>query len=233
MEMSLEGREQMGEQMGKEEGEEGEEGEGGDSGDSAPFSGGSVRETEESDSRHNHHNNSNNNTTISSSATSSSSSFRGPRSLPWQQPPGSPIRIHADLGSSVTHLDASRLLSRIGVRHSNEALLDNGYAVDIFLPPVGGGDVGGGGDGASDGQGTGAGARRHKGIAVEFDGPSHFESYLQQPLGPTAMKRRHILGSGYLLAAIPYWKYRIDMPEEMRVRILQRYIAEAEGEGER
>ena len=69
-------------------------------------------------------------------------------------------RILRENLSSWTHMDASRVLTDMGIAHENEKLLSNGYVVDIFIP-------------ASQTFG-----QDHGGIAMEFDGPSHFESYL-------------------------------------------------------
>jgi len=42
--------------------------------------------------------------------------------------------LHDDVDSSRTHLDASRLLNRLGVSHTNEKKMSNGYVVDVFIP---------------------------------------------------------------------------------------------------
>ncbi len=68
-------------------------------------------------------------------------------------------RILRESVSSWTHLDASRVLTEMGIAHENEKLLPNGYVIDIFI------------------------SLQDKGIAVEFDGPSHFESYLNVSQG--------------------------------------------------
>lgn len=77
-----------------------------------------------------------------------------------------------DYVSSYTHLDASKLLNALGICHENEKLLPHGYIVDIFVPGVHlrrnrNSDHAQGG--CSD----------EKGLVIEFDGPFHFESYLQ------------------------------------------------------
>jgi hypothetical protein len=66
-------------------------------------------------------------------------------------------RILRENLSSWTHLDASRVLTEMGIVHENEKLLPNGSVVDMFVP-------------LNDGS--------FQGIAIEFDGPSHYESYL-------------------------------------------------------
>ena len=37
------------------------------------------------------------------------------------------------------------------------------------------------------------------GTVIEIDGPSHYETYMQRPLGPTSMKHRHLRAAGYNL----------------------------------
>ncbi|RYH29415.1 hypothetical protein EON65_08580 [archaeon] len=70
-------------------------------------------------------------------------------------------RATQDNISSYTHKDASNILRDIGIHHENETLLEHGYYADIFIPPQYM-DCGG-----------------SKGIVIEFDGPWHFDSYLE------------------------------------------------------
>jgi hypothetical protein len=58
--------------------------------------------------------------------------------------------------SSNTHLEASALLNELCVAHVNEHLLQDGILVDVFVP-----------------------SSRCRGVVIEFDGPSHFDSFLR------------------------------------------------------
>jgi hypothetical protein len=49
---------------------------------------------------------------------------------------------------------------------------------------------------------TGAAA----GLAVEFDGPSHFLT-CRLPVGGTLMKRRHLELLGYTVVSLPFWEW--------------------------
>lgn len=51
--------------------------------------------------------------------------------LPWQRTGSIAVE---ETQSSRTHLDASTVLNSIGVTHTNEKVLPNGYIVDIFIP---------------------------------------------------------------------------------------------------
>ena len=50
---------------------------------------------------------------------------------------------------------------------------------------------------------------------------------LQQPLGPTVMKQRHIKSSGYQMVNIPYWQYKFDATPEKKSKILRKIILDA------
>ncbi len=72
-------------------------------------------------------------------------------------------RLKDENNSSQTHLDASAILRELGIVHENEKILDNGYYADIYISPQFAGNTT---------------PSNSKGIVVEFDGPWHFESYL-------------------------------------------------------
>ena len=77
----------------------------------------------------------------------------------------------------------SEVLDSMGVVHINEAEVGYGYIADILIPePVIGAP---------------------NGIIIEADGPFHFESYIQKPVGPTVMKRRHMAAMGYHVISVP------------------------------
>jgi hypothetical protein len=49
---------------------------------------------------------------------------------------------------------------------------------------------------------------------VEVDGPTHFDSYSQEPLGKTRLKRRHLEMLGYRVVSIPVTElHRIDVAD--------------------
>jgi hypothetical protein len=41
------------------------------------------------------------------------------------------------------------------------------------------------------------------GVAIEIDGPSHFATNMESPLGPTIMKRRHLRAQGWAVMDVP------------------------------
>ena len=47
---------------------------------------------------------------------------------------------------------------------------------------------------------------------------------LQQPLGPTLMKRRHIESVGFHVATIPFWRYKHDQTKDQKMKILREAI---------
>jgi hypothetical protein len=104
--------------------------------------------------------------------------------------------------SSSTHIDGSKTLSKLGIAHENEKMLPNGYLVDVFISKY----------------------RRNaaevlEDIVLEFDGPSHFDSYLQNPLGPKLMKTRHLLQLGYKVVTIK--NYFISATPEEKGRVIR------------
>lgn len=64
--------------------------------------------------------------------------------------------------SSFSHLDASKTLFKLGITHENEKLLPNGYLVDVYIPSY-----------------KPNYEKEFKDIVLEFDGPTHYDSYLQ------------------------------------------------------
>jgi hypothetical protein len=83
-----------------------------------------------------------------------------------------------DVSSSFTHRDVSSVLSTMGIAHENERVLENSYVVDIFIPGSGGRrerEIGK----EEEGEGEGRGDVLSRGTVIEYDGPSHFESYLR------------------------------------------------------
>ncbi len=119
------------------------------------------------------------------------------KNLPWHS--GKIIVSDTDeVVSSRTHLDLSQTLTTMGVPHENEVTLSNGYVADIFIPidaleeiPVNEADH----SLAADVNATVEDSRHDlevaedadddyevsfdecQGVVLEFDGPSHFESY--------------------------------------------------------
>ena len=118
---------------------------------------------------------------------------------PWErvQP-----QIPPHFKSSASHLKLSQCLTQMSVAHHNEAEIGYGYVVDILIPAAPGLRYA-----TSSGRGhegkLPADAER-KSTIIEVDGPYHFESYLQQPIGPTAMKRRHLQALGHRVISVPY-----------------------------
>jgi len=135
---------------------------------------------------------------------------------PWEQPPpnsssSSPAApAHsAHIKSSASHLKLSHILSLMGVSHINEADVGHGYIVDILVP----GRVPGG----------------PNGTVIEVDGPYHFESFMQQPVGPTVMKRRHLRALGFLPISIPYTAWSRYHKDQAKLRaMLRQYLDAAE-----
>lgn len=66
-----------------------------------------------------------------------------------------------------------------------------------------------------------------EGLVIEMDGKSHFETYSSRPLGPTAMKRRHILGLDYRLVALTVTDYDKNLPRDAKRKVLADAIANA------
>ena len=67
-----------------------------------------------------------------------------------------------------------------------------------------------------------------KGRVIEFDGPTHFETYISAPLGSTAIKWRHLNALGYSVASLPYWKYRLEYSNEEKQSALRRVLSSME-----
>ena len=117
--------------------------------------------------------------------------------------------------TSVGTQDASKILREMGIAHENEKLVGHGYVVDIFIPPS-----------------ALPASSWHRppgfiGTVLEFDGPSHFESYLNAPLGPTVMKRRHLEALGYAVTSVPYWKYHLDDVVGQKQKVLRDALSTA------
>lgn len=99
-------------------------------------------------------------------------------------------QIRDEKMSSFTHLEASALLSSMGIAHENEKLLVNGYLVDIFIPMTSNSQSSQSSHSTSSNShrssgyssnvtGAAVGGAEDEGIVLEFDGPFHFESYLK------------------------------------------------------
>ena len=89
----------------------------------------------------------------------------------------------------------------MGVVHVNEACLENGYVVDIYIPEY-------------------SSETHPRGLVIELDGPFHFDSYMHRPLGPARMKKRHLSAMGYVCVSLPYWEYHMLLPEESKRNVL-------------
>eukprot|EP01039_Chlorochromonas_danica_P000538 gene538-579_t len=111
---------------------------------------------------------------------------------------------------SKIHLDASSILNEFGISHENEKIIEGCYSVDTFISTDAIGII----------------DPNCKGLIIEYDGPNHFETYLNQPLGPTVMKHRHLRARGYLLITLPFWEYKMDMTREQKVKVIKRVIAQ-------
>lgn len=59
-----------------------------------------------------------------------------------------------------------------------------------------------------------------KGLIIEVDGPTHYENYQLLPLGPTAMKKRHLQAAGYLVRTLPYWAYALTSSDALKKKTL-------------
>ena len=44
-------------------------------------------------------------------------------------------------------------------------------------------------------------------VALEVDGPFHYDTYTNAPLGATAAKRRALALMGYTVLSLPYWEW--------------------------
>ena len=148
--------------------------------------------------------------------------------------------------------DVSRALSGMGISHTNEFMTNIGYSADMFIRPdtnlahfvynysTAGAADGGASSGVVSSHGTGGGTHydyeKHSGslgTVVEIDGPSHYETYLRRPLGPTSMKHRHLRQAGYNLVVLPYWEWSTsDSASAKKVKLVQLLRASLEGSEE-
>ena len=89
------------------------------------------------------------------------------------------------------------MLNKLGIKHENEKIINNIYIVDIFINnsyfidtkqlnsiPN------------SNSKSTNP---TTLGVVIEVDGPKHYDSYLNTPLGPTIMKKRHLELLNYIV----------------------------------
>ncbi|KAJ1639364.1 hypothetical protein T492DRAFT_832978 [Pavlovales sp. CCMP2436] len=117
--------------------------------------------------------------------------------------------------SSALHLEVSAKLARMGIAHSNELPVPLlGYRVDIAISPASGSAAAGGG--ATDRRLDKVAARAreavravtagHAGIAIEVDGPTHYDG--EQRLRPASeMIRRHLALAGWAVLTVPHWEW--------------------------
>jgi hypothetical protein len=113
------------------------------------------------------------------------------------------------------------------VSHENEVVLPNGYVVDLLIHPGYAHQMPWQRAGTKSVTTTAAGNRNSKsfkGIVLEIDGPFHFDTYMQQPLGGTIMKRRHLRSMGFELVSLPFWQYKVGLPKDQKVRILRNVL---------
>jgi hypothetical protein len=103
----------------------------------------------------------------------------------------------------------------MGIAHENEKVIGHGYVVDIYIPP------------SALPASSWARSPTFLGTVLEFDGPSHFETYVNAPLGPTVMKRRHLEALGYAVTSLPYWKYHLDDTPQQKQHILREALSQA------
>ena len=145
---------------------------------------------------------------------------------PWErvQP-----QIPAHFKSSASHLKLSQCLTQMSVYHHNEAEIGYGYVVDILIPAAPGlrhAATSTSGRKHEDEDGTPGAA---KSTIIEVDGPYHFESYLQQPIGPTAMKRRHLQALGHRVISVPYTSWTSIRNDGEKIKqFLHRLLAAAD-----
>jgi hypothetical protein len=101
----------------------------------------------------------------------------------------------SSIKSSNLHLQVSKALSRLQVRHTNEAMV-GGCSVDIQIDEL-----------VSIAK-TSAGQRK---VVVEVDGPSHFcqaaGGKIDRAVGSTLLKRRLLEGQGWSCVSIPYFEW--------------------------
>jgi len=112
--------------------------------------------------------------------------------------------LQSDPTSSKRHMEVSRILRNLGIPHRNEVRIEYNYVVDILL--------------------TETTVQYPKGIVIEFDGPTHFETYLFQPEGSTMLRRRHIRSLGYKLISIPFLQYGKQTTLKCKEKLLLDYL---------
>jgi len=95
--------------------------------------------------------------------------------------------------SSLMHDATSRILKLHNIDHVNEKSLLFNYIVDVFIPYK---------------ESLPWGSVLKKDVVLEIDGPFHFESFANAPLGPVLMKRRHIEAAGYHFVSLPLSLYQ-------------------------
>jgi RAP domain len=128
----------------------------------------------------------------------------------------------------------------MGIHHHNEKVIEQGYILDIFIPPRHAKDAKKKKADTSNesGDSKSQAAEDHRiqitvvppvpgsmGTAIELDGPSHFESYMRNPLGPTIMKYRHLEALGYNVKSLPYWKYSVDDSVAQKRKVLKELLS--------
>ena len=135
------------------------------------------------------------------------------------------------VSSSWFHQDASRTLKSYGIAHETEKPLEYGYMADIFLTP----------------QQFPALLQLElswdkgcyftdirpksiaKGLVIEINGPSHYETYLGRELGHTIQKKRHLEALGYHVANISHRTYdHRKMTKEEKIKIILNSIFESD-----
>ena len=89
----------------------------------------------------------------------------------------------------------------MGISHENEKVVGGIYIADILITSI-------------------SSKEYTNGLIIEFDGPSHFENYAKNPLGPTVMKKRHLQSAGYAVKSLPYWKYNTSDTTSNKEKIL-------------
>ena len=86
---------------------------------------------------------------------------------------------------SAFHLQVSTLLTAMGVEHTNEYLAEDGlFGVDIYVVTPEG-----------------------RKVAIEVDGPHHFTSNTNQPLGHHVLRRRLMAAMGWDIISVPYFTW--------------------------
>ena len=127
--------------------------------------------------------------------------------------------------SSWLHQDVSKALTCSGITHEIEKPLEYGYVADIFVsqyyfPSMAQLQLNGGKITHSYFEKRSRGIDR--GLIIEINGPSHYESYLGRELGHTLQKQRHLKALGYNVVAISYTAYdsRKGLTHEEKMKVL-------------